>query len=644
MAEVLRRPAAVSEERGHPWPEAAAVLGLGLYLARVSAESLPGVRTVPQLVFLVLLGLVTSWFVKSGLDRVRVRHDEFGLLLIYVAWPAFSLAVAGAVGMLTLGSWLWRLRPLSLPPLAIGPWLPEVGVGIAAVILYGSTVAPSVLPADAGEFQLVGSTLGVAHPPGYALYTLLARLATLFPVGDLAGRVNALSIVFAVLTLVLLARLVREANAPHDSSRGVYWSAVLGAAALAGSPTFWVQATTANIRSLTGLFTAALLWLSMRYVQVRSRRRLATLAFVFGLGVGHHSSLVLLALPLLLYLALSDSQLVRQPARWLPAAGAFLLSLLVLLYLPLRSAMSPAFDPVPVNSLARFVDHVLALGFRGDLFYIASWSDFFERVLVYAQILGLQFGTWLPWAMLLALAGLLARDWRLGLLLGGVWAINALSAITYRAPQTVEYLIPSYVAMAATLGCGLRIFVAWMPTRRRTGLVLSMISVLLVRQVMTPLPDMRAQHTDTSTRTAAERLLRQAPQDAVILSNWHSATPLWYLQTVESRRPDLDVVYVYPEGDADNAQTWLKRINAAVVTRPVVVTNRFYAYESSGLVLEPLGDAWLVRLRPSDAPPDSATRVATTLGDRIRIEAVSTPDRGRPGDALHVDLYWRPTV
>ena len=121
--------------------------------------------------------------------------------------------------------------------------------------------------------------------------------------------------------LMLLARVVREMTAGNGSSRGVYWSAVLGASALAVSPTFWVQATTANIRSLTGLFTAAFRLLSMRYVQERSKRRLASLAFVFGLGVGHHSSLVLLALPVFLYLIVSDTLLLKQPRRWLPAAG-----------------------------------------------------------------------------------------------------------------------------------------------------------------------------------------------------------------------------------------------------------------------------------------------------------------------------------
>lgn len=645
MAEAGVRGTAVDQRDENPWLEAGAVLGTGLYLARMASEALPGVRTGAQIAFLALACVVLSWFLSRLLVRMQLRRAELGLLFIYVLWPALNTTVGWSVGILTAGIWIWRIRPLSNPRLSFASsWLPEALAGVFGLWLYGATVAPTVLPADAGEFQVVGSTLGIAHPPGYALYTLLARLATLVPIGDKAFRVNLLSVLFASVTLVLLVRLVRRVSPVQGASRGVSWSAALAVAALVSSPTYWVQATTANIRSLTGLFTAALLVLALRYVQRPSKGRLAALLFVFGLAAGHHSSLVLLGVPLALYVLLSDSDLLKRSSYWLAGAGALLASLLVLAYLPLRSRMGPAFDPVPIDSVARFLDHVLALGFSGDMFYLDSWSDLLERLLVYFQILRLQFGVWLSWAMFLSLLGVFWHNWRLGVMLGGIWVVNALSAITYRAPQTVEYLIPSYVAMAASLGCGLRLVVERMPQRRRTGLIMSLVTVLLVQQVVPLWPDMRSQHQDTTTRVACERLLRQAPPDALLLSNWHYATSLWYLQLVEGQRPDVEVVYVYPEGAQSNAETWVRRITNAVVHRSVIVTNWFYEYENSGLLFEPLADAWAVRLRPSAVPPDTATRVASTLGERIRIEAVLAPETGVPGETILVDLYWRPIV
>ena len=42
--------------------------------------------------------------------------------------------------------------------------------------LYAATTARDVLPADSGEFQLTAATWGIAHPPGYPLYTVASAL------------------------------------------------------------------------------------------------------------------------------------------------------------------------------------------------------------------------------------------------------------------------------------------------------------------------------------------------------------------------------------------------------------------------------------------------------------------------------------
>ena len=61
---------------------------------------------------------------------------------------------------------------------------------VASLILYAATAAPSVatLFDDSLEFQVVVPTLGIAHPSGYPLYTLLGKLFTLLlPFRDPAG-------------------------------------------------------------------------------------------------------------------------------------------------------------------------------------------------------------------------------------------------------------------------------------------------------------------------------------------------------------------------------------------------------------------------------------------------------------------------
>ncbi len=90
-----------------------------------------------------------------------------------------------------------NISPLLLrSPAPLPRYLIAGGLFIASFLLYLSTLAPSVVTIfdDSLEFQLVTYQLGIAHPTGYPLYTLLGKLFTLIvPAGNIAYRVNLMS-------------------------------------------------------------------------------------------------------------------------------------------------------------------------------------------------------------------------------------------------------------------------------------------------------------------------------------------------------------------------------------------------------------------------------------------------------------------
>src|SRR5437899_3068725 len=80
-----------------------------------------------------------------------------------------------------------------------------MSLGIAALVVYILTLYPSVGPGDSAELTTVACNLGVAHPPGYPLFTLLAKVFTWIPVGAVAWRVYLLSAVCdAAAALILM--------------------------------------------------------------------------------------------------------------------------------------------------------------------------------------------------------------------------------------------------------------------------------------------------------------------------------------------------------------------------------------------------------------------------------------------------------
>ena len=77
---------------------------------------------------------------------------------------------------------------------------------LVVLIVYVTTLYPSVPGGDSGELIVAASELGVAHPPGYPTFTLLGKLFTLLPFGSVAWRVSLLTAVMAAGAATLLMR------------------------------------------------------------------------------------------------------------------------------------------------------------------------------------------------------------------------------------------------------------------------------------------------------------------------------------------------------------------------------------------------------------------------------------------------------
>src|SRR5207249_3146767 len=75
------------------------------------------------------------------------------------------------------------------------------GCAGAAGILYVLTAAREIVVGDSPEFVTVAFTLGVAHPPGYPVMTLLGHLFSLLPLDQPAFRVNLVSVVCGAATV-----------------------------------------------------------------------------------------------------------------------------------------------------------------------------------------------------------------------------------------------------------------------------------------------------------------------------------------------------------------------------------------------------------------------------------------------------------
>jgi hypothetical protein len=441
-------------------------------------------------------------------------------------------------------------------------------------------------------------------------------------------------------------------------------AAALAMLTLGTSTTFWAQATTTNVRSLTAFFAALLVYTFIHFFLNPQRSSLITFAVALGLGVGHHISLVFIGA--LLAVGVLGMGL-RRGLGWrdYAVAGlALLATQVVWLYLPLRNSAPSLLAHGDLTSWRGFTDHVLARGFAGDLFYFLRSSGepqlFWDRLALAPTLLQFQFSG--PVLVAMALATLIVL-WRkrtrgVGLVLLAALLLHGFITLTYRAPQTVEYALPCWVIVCVLLGMGVqeigtwRLEIgAWRLGVRSISSLLSLIAVglplvlLMVtgRAAVQRYPSFVQLSQDRSTRVNAEAVLRYPQQNEKVLAQWHEATPMWALQVVEGLRPDVRVTYVNPAG-AEPYETTFARRAAETVTQTRTYVTSFFEREfaEQGLQTFPLSNtpAWRVGLA-QELDMASANFVRTVWDDRIiLVHPLGLPQHVQVGEQFTVDLWW----
>jgi len=659
-------------------------LAIGLWVARLIAEATRVPWSPVALAVLAVASCAVFVWLARWLDRRDISLPVVPtlVLLVYILWPQRDWRAALVVASIVLLSWLIHISSRNTQHATRFAFhvsrftLVDILTFAISLIIYLATLQKDILPADNGEFQLTVTMLGILHQPGYPLYTLVGKLFTLLPIGTPALRLNLMSALLAAGTLTLVGATVRRMlqarhveqgeKTPSPAAQtlrstqadrpGTVWGGLAAVIALGTATTFWAQATTANIRMPTAFFTAWCLYLLMAYSQSLAAHRglhvadryLALLALAFSLGFGHYFVLGLMGLFFLVYLLLVDPMLMRQPRRWWRPLVVFVLAQLVWLYLPIHAVMAPTPQTQGLLSPGYLLWYALGQGFAGDILAFAGPEHLLSRLALLPMLFTFQMNLALLAAALAGAIVLIWREWRVAVMLIGGFLLHTFIAITYRAPQTVEYELPAYVVLAVLIGYGIgqvSNFKSQISNLRSAilSVVVASIMVAGVANAVAHAPSFIALAGDRSTREYVEPILRTAPAGAIILSDWHYATPMWYLQQVEGLRRDVEVRYVYPTAEQEWSLVWRGLIEENVPRRPVIVTHYWgLQYAALPYTFEPFGQAWLVRATPSFEVPRDFHPVSIDFDGKIRLLGYKASfTRTSPGRPLDVTLAWQ---
>ncbi|GAB1430508.1 hypothetical protein MASR2M18_13410 [Ignavibacteria bacterium] len=415
---------------------------------------------------------------------------------------------------------------------------------IATLAVYCITLAPDVTFTDAGELAGVAATLGIAHPTGYPLFTLLSHIWTLLPIpGSVIFRLNLFSAVCAAASAGVFVALARNFLRLLNPAAHPSVFAVLASALLYGfSITIWEQSCSIEVYSLQLLLFTVILLVFLKAIGggEESRSALIVWAFLLGLGFTNHGSTILLA-PASIYLFFirpnSKKNNYKSHFRTISfLILPFLLGLSVWLYLPIRAAADPIFNWGGVQrGFDKFWYHASGKQFQVWMFQAKAISGNFNHFL---SLFPREFG----WAGIIALFFGITAVWRSSRRLFWGLLLLVLSCLAYSLSYEIHD-IDAYFSLAII---ALMLFTAAGMHSLSLRQIRFILPALFIPAALAMTLNFKAvnQHSNYLVPEYTRILTENLEPNAVILSHlwdfWCSA--FWYKQQAEGYRKDITLV------------------------------------------------------------------------------------------------------
>lgn len=551
---------------------------------------------------------------------------------------------------------------------------------IASFALYARTMAPGLLDADEGEFQVNIYKLGVSHT-GYPTFFVLGKLWTmLIPVGTIATRANLFSVFWGALTIVATYVLIRWLTRNH-------WAGILSALLLLGSRVEWSQAIIPRPYTLNSLFVVLVTFFF--FLWRVGKVDLTVPVFVFGLSLTNHRTMMWFAPAIALFVLIADYRALF---------GAHKPSGNLLILLRQWIGQSTLFKPRRLLALIiAFVLPLLSYAYvfwRGesDVGVEFHWKDFNDAIMGGYVRASWRFGPfdWLvsrvtelyipmlieQFTILGFIAGLIGfgvlvldrapkgfpRELPAREVLAFIVLANLASTafcVIFWVIDIDKFFLQSFITFLFLTGVGIATLWEWLAKYSGRWLTHSALSLLFIGATGFLLSQNYALN-DFSGRTIAidtwrENLWQPLERNALIVGSWESLTPLEYAQYVDHQRTDLErwkiIIKNYQLGQVPYGSRQEDIEREVRAGRPVYLTIHPNETETlTALVNEfrlvRIGELWRVLNLPPHATPLASQPMATFTDREGRTMellgySIYPATTLHPGDFGLLTLFWR---
>ena len=288
-------------------------------------------------------------------------------------------------------------------------------VGLAALVTYLITLAPSVSFWDSGEYLTCSWTAGVPHPPGVPLFVLLGRFSTiLFSfIPAIAVRVNLLCALAGASTLGILTRLVqRWGNRMGFSPSWYRPMSVLAGLIAAFSYSIWRNSNATETYATALLLTFIIMWAFDCWIEKYAEkehekgkkdhggwgeaRYLLLISYLLILAIGNHGSVPFVTGPpillmFIIYAFRKKTDIWKRSWFVLTIIGLVLLAFSIHLYMPIRAIQNPEINETDAEQWSNF-EKAFTREQYGSTSILDRKGPFLDQMKLYMKYLSWQSG------------------------------------------------------------------------------------------------------------------------------------------------------------------------------------------------------------------------------------------------------------
>lgn len=417
----------------------------------------------------------------------------------------------------------------------------------------------SLYGGDAGDLVTAAYTGGIAHPPGYPLYSFIGYIFSHIPLGTIAWRVSLLSSIPSALTLTLLTSLIFNLT-------GSKIAAIVAPSTLGATYIFWLYSSVPEVFSLHLMFILLILYISFSFAENPTFKTLLMLSGVMGLSLTHHHT-ILFIFPICALVVIQKQKylqsLTRKHIAYCICAFLIGLSPYIWAYIAaLRIAPIVWDDPVTLKNFIRLISRADYGSFQSG-FQIGNHIA--SRLIQIPALINFYIEDFRVFGVVLSIIGtlniLILRKkefvpYILGFVLTGpVYFFYASYLLTsnFNIAIAERFVLPSYIFVTILMGFGIGAIVNFIASIRFTQIIrIRFIILLLSTVLLCTLPisliklnahKISALKYDRTAENFGRDILQTVPQNSILLLLGDQAVfNTQYMYYAANIRPDVKII------------------------------------------------------------------------------------------------------